>query len=107
MPLISCKIELKLKWTKYCVLSANGNDKINANDNGNNIISTIKDRNFMFQLQLYQKETIKNHQTFLGKNLKDQFIGMNIKQKVRIKIRQMNKDIFSNQILFELINYLF
>ena len=29
---------------------------------------------------------------------------MNIKQKVRIKIRQMNIDIFSNQILLESID---
>ena len=41
MSLIICKIELKLKWTKYCVLSAAGND--NANVNPNNIIFTIKD----------------------------------------------------------------
>ena len=27
MPLINYKIELKLKWTKYCILSATGNDK--------------------------------------------------------------------------------
>ena len=41
MPTITCKIELKLlKWTKYCVLSANDND---SNDNSNNIIFTIKD----------------------------------------------------------------
>ena len=40
-------------------------------------------------------------------DLKDQFIGMNKKQKKRIKIQQMNKGIFSNQILFELIGYLF
>ena len=39
MPLINCKIELKLKWTKYCVFSANGND----NGNADNIIFTIKD----------------------------------------------------------------
>ena len=32
MPLINCKVELKLKWTKCCVLSAVGND----NDNDNN-----------------------------------------------------------------------
>ena len=37
MSLIICKIEFKLKWTKYCVLSANGNDNVN------NIIFTIKD----------------------------------------------------------------
>ena len=42
MLLINCKFELKLKWTKYCVLSEAGND----NDNSNNIIIiifTIKD----------------------------------------------------------------
>ena len=38
MPLINCKIGLKLKWIKYCVFSAAGND--NDNDNG---IFTIKD----------------------------------------------------------------
>ena len=43
----------------------------------------------------------KNYQNFLAKDLKDQFIGMNIKQKVGKKIRQMNLDIFSHQILLE------
>ena len=31
---------------------------------------------------------------FLAKDLTEQFIGMNIKQKVKIKIQQMNRDIF-------------
>ena len=39
MPLINCKIELKLKWTKYCVFTANEND----NGNTDNIIFTIKE----------------------------------------------------------------
>ena len=43
----------------------------------------------------------------MGKDLKDHFIGMNLKQKVRIKIEQMNIDNFSNQILFESIDCLF
>ena len=44
MPLINCKVELKLKWTKYCVLSAASNENdINVNNNANNIIFTIKD----------------------------------------------------------------
>ena len=47
MPLINCKVELKLKWIKYCVLSAAGNDNVinnndNNNSNANNIIFTIK-----------------------------------------------------------------
>ena len=44
MPLTNCKIELKLKRTKYCVLSAAGNGNvINDNDNANNVIFTVKD----------------------------------------------------------------
>ena len=38
---INCKVELKLKWTKYSVLSATGTDYANANYN--NIIFIIKD----------------------------------------------------------------
>ena len=43
MPLINCKVELKLNWTKYCVLSAADVDNVNGNDDDNNIIFTIKD----------------------------------------------------------------
>ena len=39
MPLINCKVESKLQWTKDCVLSAAGNDINNINSN---IIFTIK-----------------------------------------------------------------
>ena len=48
MSLINCKIELKLKWTKYCVLSAAA---ANSNDaNSNNIIFTIKDTKLYFPI---------------------------------------------------------
>ena len=44
MPLINCKVELKLKLTKYCVLSVAGNENdISNNENANNIIFTNKD----------------------------------------------------------------
>ena len=43
MPRINCKVELKLKWTKYCVLSGTGNDNEIANAaNVNRTIFTIK-----------------------------------------------------------------
>ena len=42
MPLINCKVEIKLRWTKYCVLSVAGADNTNDNDS-DNIIFTIKD----------------------------------------------------------------
>ena len=57
----------------------------------------------MFLLSLYLQKTIKNFQNVLAKDLKDQFIGMNIKQKVRTLIQQMNIDIFLNQILLEIL----
>ena len=49
MPLISCKVEFKVKKAKYCV-----------NLNG---------QNYMFQSSLYQQK-IKNYQNVLAKDLK-------------------------------------
>ena len=46
MPLINCKVELKLKWTKYCVLTAACAD--NVDPSSNNIIFTIKDKKLYF-----------------------------------------------------------
>ena len=43
IPLINCKVELKLRWKKYCVLSVGGTDNVKSNDDGNHIIFTIKD----------------------------------------------------------------
>ena len=39
--LINCKLELKVKWTKYCVFSVVGNDKNDGNSD--NIVLIIKD----------------------------------------------------------------
>ena len=44
MPLINCKVELKLKLIKYCALPVAGNESdINNNDNAYNIVFIIKD----------------------------------------------------------------
>ena len=43
MPLINCKVELKLRWSKLCVLSVAGTDNANGNNDENHIIFTIKD----------------------------------------------------------------
>ena len=40
MPLINCKVDLKLKWTKHCVLASD--DVENDNADSNNIIFSIK-----------------------------------------------------------------
>ena len=43
MPLINCKVDLKLRCPKHCVLSVTGTDNANGNNDDNNIIFTIKD----------------------------------------------------------------
>ena len=48
----------------------------------------------MSLFQIYQEDTIKNYQHFIAKNFKSQLIGMNLKQKVRIKRLQINIDTF-------------
>ena len=58
MPLINFKVELRLKWTKYCVLVAVGVD--NADANSNNIIFTIKDKKlYVPVLTLSAKDNLK------------------------------------------------
>ena len=49
----------------------------------------------------YQQETIKNYQNVLVKHLKDQCTGMKIKQKVRVKLRQLSINFLSNQTIEE------
>ena len=48
MSLINCKVELKLNWSNYCVLSAAGND--NANDNDDDLFLLLKTQNFTLTL---------------------------------------------------------
>ena len=94
--LINCKIELKLKWTRYCVLSVADSDNDNANCTV--IISTIKDTKLYVPVITLSARDNEKLSKFIG-------FERSIKQKLRIKIRQINKDSFLNQNL--LIDYLF
>ena len=67
MLLINCKVELKLKWKKYCVLSAAGNDNGNGNDNDNNIIFTIKDTKLYIPVVTLSARDKKNKSKLLSK----------------------------------------
>ena len=44
--MINCRVELKLKWTKYSALSAAGIDNTDADPN--NIILLSKAQNYLF-----------------------------------------------------------
>ena len=58
MPFFNCKFELKLKWTKYCVLAAAGIG--NTNDNPNKNICTIKDTKICSCCHFISKKKKKN-----------------------------------------------
>ena len=48
MSLVNCKVELKLKWSKYCVFSIAGNENnINEDANANDQLLS-KTQNYMF-----------------------------------------------------------
>ena len=84
MPLINCKVKLKLKWTTYSVLSAAG-----ANNNDSNssiIIFTIEDTNLYVPVATLSAKSNQQISKFLSKGFQRSFFGTNVKQKVRIKV---------------------
>ena len=105
MTLINYKSVSKLNWTKYYLLSTVGADNNDASSN--KIILIIIDTTLYVPVVILSAKNNKKQSKLYSKGLKDQFIGMNIKQKVRMKIQQMNVYIFSNQTLLELIDFLF
>ena len=46
-------MELKLKWTKYCVLSVAGADNVKNRDSDNPISILSKTQDYTFLLSLY------------------------------------------------------
>ena len=84
MPLIKCNVELKLRWTKHCVLAAAGVENNNAGSNNN--IFTIKDiKLYVLVVILYAKDNEK-----LSKFLSRRFERL-VYSKVH-KIKSENKN---------------
>ena len=44
--MITCKVELKTRWKKHCVLSVAGTNNAVGNNDDSNIVFTIKDTNW-------------------------------------------------------------
>ena len=87
------------------VFSAGGTENvINKDANTNNVIFTIKDTKLYVPAVTLSARVNQKLSKLLSKGFERS--GMCIKQKVRIKIQQMNIDINSNQILLESIDYL-
>ena len=93
MPLINCKVVLKRKWTKYCVLSAAGAD--NANANSCNIIFTIRETKLYVPVVTLSAKDNQKLSKLLSKGF-EILVCWNEYKTVRMKIRKMNIDISSN-----------
>ena len=69
MPLINCKVEISSKWTEKCILSSSGTDAT----------FKITDANLYIPIVTFKLKIIQNYQNYQGKDLKEQFIRMNVK----------------------------
>ena len=68
-----CKLNfsfIKLKWYENCILS---------NLVGNSTFTITDAKLYVPIVTLYQQKTMQNYQNYWQKDLKDQFIGTNIK----------------------------
>ena len=101
MPLINCKVELKRKYTKYCILSAAVADNVDANDDN---IFPIKGTKLYVPVVTVSARDSQKLSKLLSKGFKRSVYWNEYKTKVRIKIRQIS---FLNQISLESLDYLF
>ena len=98
MPLINCKVELKFKWTNYCLLSAAGAD--------NKIVFTIKDTKLCVPVVTLSARDNQKLPNLLSKGFERSVYVNEYKTKSENK-NTTNEYTFSNQILLESIDYLF
>ena len=71
MPLINCKVELKLKWTKHCVLTVVGND--NTNGNPSNINFTMNYTELHIFTKRYILHTESRRRYYLPKGITESY----------------------------------
>ena len=77
MPLINCKVELKLRWSKLCALSVAGTDNANGNNDDNNIIfnNIIKNNIFIIIVVTLSAKHNQKLSKLFAIDLKGQFTG--------------------------------
>ena len=102
MPLINCKRKLKLKWPKYCVLSAAGN--YNGNDKYDKITFTIRGTKLHVPVVTLSARDNRKLSKLLIKEFERSVYLNEYKTKSKNKIQQMNLDIFKSDIYYLLLD---
>ena len=82
--MINCKVELKLKWTKHCVLYTGVNDTTDAESD--NIIYTIKDAKLSFPVVTISAKGNQELSKVLSKRLQRSNYWNENEAKLRIKL---------------------
>ena len=59
MPLINCKVESKLSWTKHCVLSVAATKNANGNNDDNTLFTTKDTKLYVLDVNLSAKDNQK------------------------------------------------
>ena len=103
MPLINCKVELKLKWTKYCVLASNSTDNIDTDCY--KLFYYQRHKKLYVHVVALSAEEHWKLSRLLSKGW-ERSIYWN-EEKMIIKIWEMSIDIFSNETVMELTDSLF
>ena len=83
MPLIICKVELKIKWINHCVLYINGNGDDDASFN--NIIFIIKDKKLYIPVVTLSEKDNKNLSKLLSKGFERSLSWNEFKRKSEMK----------------------
>ena len=107
MPLINCKVDLKLRCPKHCVLSVTGTDNANGNNDDNNIIFSIEDTKLYVPVVTLSARDNQKISKLLSKGFSRSVHWNEYKTKSENKNKKKNIDIFLNQTLLELIDCLF
>ena len=70
IPFINCKFELKLRWTKHCILPLLGNRNDNADVDFNNIIFTTNDTKLYVPIVIFSAKDSQKLSKLLSKGFK-------------------------------------
>ena len=106
IPLINCKVELKLRWTKHCVLSVAVIDNANGNNDDNNITFTIKGTELYVSVVTLPARANQKLSKCIFKRFERSVYWNEYKTKSENKNTKNNIDVLSYHTLLESIKYL-
>ena len=107
MPLINCKVELKLRWWKHSILSVGSTDNVTCNNDDDTIIFTMEDTKLYVPVVTFSTRDNQKLSKLLIKEFERSVFWNEYKTKSDNKSTTNEYRFFLTQILLESIDYLF